>query len=118
MVEINNNIIRFSRGDEVTFTFSATDESGSAYQFQAGDVINFRIMPANGYNKELVLEKDFTINEATTSVEISLTPQETTIGEEINKPKDYWYEIALNEYNTIVGYDKGPAILTLLPARV
>ena len=69
-------------------------------------------------------EKDFKINEALIEVLIELTADEMKIGELIDKPRDYWYEIELNpdtpKTQTIIGYEKKegidyPAIMTLLP---
>ena len=52
-------------------------------------------------------------------VTISLSSTDTRIGEIINKPVDYWYEIELNPDTTpqtIIGYDAdGPKILKLFP---
>ena len=53
------------------------------------------------------------------SVEIELTSDETRIGDYINKPVTYWYEIELNPNNnstTIIGYDDdGPKQFKLYP---
>ena len=60
--------------------------------------------------------------EATTSVDLSLDSTETTIGDIINKPVEYWYEIQLNpdtEPQTIIGYDEnGAKIFKLYPEGV
>ena len=65
------------------------------------------------------MQKDFPVASDTQSVEISLTMEDTKIGDIISKPEDYWYEIELNpETNpqTIVGYDEdGPKVFKLFP---
>ncbi|MBR4486267.1 hypothetical protein IKS57_02740, partial [bacterium] len=52
--------------------------------------------------------KTITPSEETTTLTIALTQEETTIGELINAPVKYWYEIQLND-NTIIGYDENKA---------
>ena len=53
---------------------------------------------------------------------ISLNKEDTTIGDIINTPIDYWYEVQLNpETNpqTIIGYDEnGAKIFRLYPEGV
>lgn len=63
-----------------------------------------------------VLLKEITVNGSQQSVEITCTKEEMTIGELINKPVEYWYEIELNNEHTVIGYDEnGPKILMLFP---
>ena len=68
------------------------------------------------------LQKDVTVQEQGTEVQISLNKEDTTIGDIINTPIDYWYEIQLNpETNpqTIIGYDEnGAKIFRLYPEGV
>lgn len=63
-----------------------------------------------------VLLKEITVNGSQQSVEITCTKEEMTIGELINKPVEYWYEIELNNEHTVIGYDEnGAKILLLFP---
>ena len=59
------------------------------------------------------------IEEKTTSVNISLVSEDTkNICSYINSPTEYWYEVELNPETapqTIIGYDKTPAVFKLLP---
>jgi hypothetical protein len=61
------------------------------------------------------------VTEECESVQIILTSEEMRIGDIINKPVDYWYEVELNPDTpytvTILGYtkEKGPKILSLTP---
>lgn len=118
MLIIEGKTIKFSRGDEIVLNFSCKDKNKNDYVFGVGETVQFRIFEKNGYGGEAILSKEITIDEETTIVPISLSSQDTMIGEDINSPVKYWYEISINEDNTVIGYDNaGPAILCLLPAR-
>ena len=118
MLIIEGKTIKFSRGDDITINFGCKDKQGNSYTFQIGETIQFRIFDKQGYDKVAILSKEITIDEETTTVPINLTSQDTMIGEEINSAVKYWYEISINEDNTVIGFDNaGPAILYLLPAR-
>lgn len=125
MLKLEGKNIQITRGDILPLTISADNEvDGNLYEFQIGDVIRFKIMQVNKV-ENVLLEKDFSINEISTEKQIEITADEMKIGELINKSKDYWYEIELNpdteKTQTIVGYEindigkPDPAILTLLP---
>lgn len=118
MFKINDDqSIYLTRGDVAVIGTSA-DNDGVEHTFAAGDVVRFRVLEKNDCGRVL-LQKDFEVTEECTAVEIRLEKEDTKIGELINKPKDYWYEIELNpdtEPYTIVGYDEdGPKILRLFP---
>ena len=117
MLIIDGTTIKASRGDDITILFSCEDKNGEIYTFTEGETIQFRIFDKDGYKKEPLLYKEYLIDEDKTIVEINLTSAETTIGEPINNPKTYWYEISINEINTIIGYENDPALFVLLPAR-
>ena len=111
--------IYVTRGDVLAFTVTAEDESDTgAYVFQPGEVVRMTV-----YGKKdaenVVLEKDFPVFEATETVSIYLTEQDTRIGDVISKPTDYWYEIELNPFtnpHTIIGYDEdGAKVFKLFP---
>lgn len=106
--------IHISRGDAATLNVTANN---GEYQFKVGDVIRLRIYEKKKYD-EPVIEISKTVQQASTSVELDLTKQDTSIGEDINKPKTYWYEISLNETTTIIGYDEdGAKELIVYPAE-
>lgn len=118
MLIVDGKTIQFSRGDDITLNFSCKDINNNDYVFSVGDTVQFRIFDKNGYDDEAILSKEISIDEETTIVPIHLLSEDTMIGEEINSKKTYWYEISINEDNTVIGYDNaGPAILYLLPAR-
>ena len=89
-----------------------------AHQFQSGDMVRFKVTKKKDCNT-VVLQRDFVVESATETFVISLTGNDTKIGEVISKPTDYWYEVELNpETNpqTIIGYDEdGAKILKLFP---
>lgn len=113
------NITRGDSGELVIRAFDKIDNEGEKlYEFQAGEVVRLKVFEKKAC-ENVVLQKDFPIEEATESVSLVLTEEDTRIGEIISKPVDYWYEIELNpESNpqTIVGYDEdGAKIFRLYP---
>ena len=120
MFKINDDLsIYVTRGDALVFNLSATTDNGETYIFKPEDMVRIKIMEKKGCD-EVVFQKGFTITEETDTVEIALTGEETTIGDVISKPTDYWYEIELNPFThsqTIIGYDDegGAKIFKLFP---
>ena len=109
--------IHLTRGDFVFFGVKA-DEDGERYVFQPGEEVRMKVFERKKC-ENIVFQKDFPVEEETDLVGITLTRDETKIGNVINKPVDYWYEIELNPNTypqTIVGYDEdGPKIFRLYP---
>lgn len=120
MFKINDDLsIYVTRGDAVVFNLSATTDNGEKYLFKPNDIVRINIMEKKGCD-EVVFQKGFKVEEETETVEISLTGDETKIGEVISKPTDFWYEIELNPFTypqTIIGYDDetGAKIFKLFP---
>ena len=106
-----------TRGDAVYFPVEKK-QGDMKYQFKPGDIVRFKICEKKNYAKVFLL-KDFVVEEETTSVYIFLSRFEMKIGEIINKPVDYWYEVELNPDttpDTFIGYnEKGPAVFRLFP---
>ncbi len=99
--------------------FSVTaEDDGVPYLFKQGDLLRIKIFERKGCDR-VVLQRDFPVLEDAEQMEVFLSEEDTKIGESINKPKDYWYEIELNPLSkpqTIVGYSEdGPAVFRLLP---
>lgn len=118
MITVNQDLsIYATRGDAAILNVTA-DNNGVPFVFQPGDVVRMRVFEKKGCHCVLML-KDVVVSEATDKVDMSLTKEETKIGELISKPKDYWYEIELNpdtNPQTIVGYDdNGPKVFRLFP---
>lgn len=126
IVNESDKSIHLTRGDggviDVNATIPSSDEETppEPYIFTADDVVRFRVMEKSHYDN-VVLEKDADeITGSTEYVTITLTKEDTKIGDIINKPKDYAYEIELNPDsdmpNTIIGYDnEGHKIFRLFP---
>lgn len=118
MFRLNDDLsIYVTRGDILFFSVSASD-GAEPYNFKAGDVLRIKVFEKKKV-ESVVLQKDFPVLEETGGVEIFLTGEDTKIGDDINKPKDYWYEVELNPYTnpqTIIGYDEdGAKVLRLFP---
>ena len=109
--------IYLTRGDMASLKVSAEDDSGN-HVFQIGDVLRLQVMEKKAA-ENVVLRKEVTVKAQTEEVEIVLTGADTTFGEVISKPVDYWYEIELNPDTmpqTIVGYDEdGAKLFRLYP---
>ena len=109
--------IYLTRGDIAQIVISASKVDAEDYIFQPGDVVRFRVMEKNC--DDVILLKDVIVESESLAVDISLSGDETKIGELINKPVDYWYEVELNpetDPQTIIGYDSdGPKIFRLFP---
>lgn len=121
MLDIKGKNIDITRGNILPLTINTKkDEEDTPYEFQTGDVIRFTVME-NGNVKNVLLQKDFKVEEPTTEFEIVLTADEMKIGELSSEAVKYWYEVELSPdtpyTQTIIGYDlqDGAAILTLLP---
>lgn len=120
MLNINTDTkqINLTRGDAATLEIKAKNADGTDYIFQVKDVVRFKVFKAKDCNC-VELQKDVVIEKEMTSVKIELTKEETKIGDIINKPIKYWYEVELNpdtKPQTIIGYDlSGEKIFMLYP---
>ena len=117
----DDNSIYLTRGDIASIQITALNSSGEEYLFKNGDIVRFSIFEKGRYDN-LVLRRNVEVTTETKFVNINLSGNDTKIGELINKPKQYWYEVELNPDTapqTIIGYDdNGPKILTLFPEGV
>jgi hypothetical protein len=109
--------ICLTRGDIAVIQVSANNNEQS-HVFKQGDKIRLQVYEAKKCDA-IVLKKEVEVENETATVEISLNKEDTKIGEIINTPATYWYEIELNPDTapqTIVGYDsKGAKIFKLFP---
>lgn len=111
MFNIENDTLYFTRGDTISFNLSI-----DGYMFQPNDKIAFRIYERSRLNQAPLSETITTVEEATASIKITLLPEATRVGQIINKPIEYWYEIELNDDQTVIGYDEnGPKVIVLYP---
>lgn len=110
--------IHLTRGDIGAITVDAKNAAGEDYSFKAGDILRFKVFERKDCNC-VVLSKDALVEDESLEACIVLNTEDTKIGDLINKPKDYWYEVELNPNTapqTIIGYDEdGPKILKLYP---
>ena len=117
MVQIKGKTIHLTRGDIAILAITVKNDDGTDYNFRPNDVVRFKVMKRKDCNS-ILLQKDVAGVEGT-SVDIFLTSDETKIGEVINKPVTYWYEVELNPDTlpqTIIGYDEsGEKQLILYP---
>lgn len=109
-VESSDNVtLHLTRGDKVdnlSFYYPIKqDEEIRNYTFKVGDKISFIVKEKKGYNKAEIFRKEFIIDEETEYPVINLTAEETKWGEMKNKRTTYWYDIVLNDNETIIGYD-------------
>lgn len=117
-VILSDKTICLTRGDVANIVVSASLQDGTLYMFKPGDVVRFRVFKRRDCAC-VVLQKDVTVNIETEAVTIQLSKLDTTIGDVISKPVDYWYEVEVNpdtEPQTIIGYDEaGEKIFRLYP---
>lgn len=114
--KIEGTIIKLNRGDTLNINLTIKKEDGTDYSFEEGDKITFSIYNKGKLNEKALLLKEVQATPGTTSINIYCTNEETKIGELVNKPIDYWYEIELNNEFTILGYDdEGAKLLKLFP---
>ena len=118
MYKINDDLsIYVTRGDIVILSVKAMF-GDRPYTFTKGDLVRIKVYKKKNAT-DVVLEKDFPVTEETQAVQIYLSKEDTKIGEVINKPVDYWYEVELNplsEPQTIIGYDEdGAKVFKLFP---
>ena len=109
--------ISLTRGDKIYLQVKAK-RNGEQYTFTRGDVVRFCVSERKDV-ASVVLTENVTIGDDTTAVKIIIDGDKTRLGEPINKPKVYWYEVVLNPDTspcTIIGYgEDGPKTLTLYP---
>lgn len=107
MFKIDGDKIHLTRGDIALIEVKAKNDDETDYVFKKDEVVRLNVFKSKDCGC-IVLTKDVKVEKESTSVDIPLTSQETTIEELINKPKKYWYEVILNpdtNEQTIIGYD-------------
>lgn len=73
--------------------------------FKIGDKFKFSIVDEKNY-KNVIFQKTYTVVEESPEFYLTLTSDDTRIGDVISTKETYWYEIEYNGDNTLVGYDK------------
>lgn len=107
-----------TRGDIGSFEVGIKVSESTSYVFKVGDKVRFNVHERN-HPERVVLIKDVEVDVETEFVVISLSREDTKIGDIIGKPVNYWYEVELNPDTTpqtFIGYDNdGPKIFRLFP---
>lgn len=110
--------IYITRGDIGSFEVGIMESESTEYVFKSGDKVRFNVHERN-HPERVVLVKDVLVDQNTTTITITLSRDDTKIGDIIRKPIDYWYEVELNPDTvpqTFIGYDvDGPKIFRLFP---
>lgn len=113
---LNGTTIEINRGNTLPLKLVIPISHTENYVFQVGDEIMFGVYANRKMSGEALLLKRYTVEEETEEFEFTISADEMKIGELIDKPTDYWYEIELNGDQTILGYDQdGAKILRLYP---
>ena len=116
-IDESDMTINITRGDAATIDVSASINREN-HTFKPDDVVRFKVFAKKNCD-DVVLIKDTIVTEYAEKVRIFLVAEDTTIGNTINKPVDYWYEVELNPDTfpqTIIGYDdNGAKIFKLFP---
>lgn len=116
-IDSETGAIHCSRGDAKSIKLKIPFQ-GDYYEFHATDKITFNVYLKNGYDDEPVLHKDIECEEGSKSVTIPLTEEDTTFGTIANKPVTYWYDVTLNDDQTVLCYNEdGPKEFIQYPAK-
>jgi hypothetical protein len=117
VIDKDTKQINLTRGDVAAILLDSIIDD-KPYTFKVGDVVRFKVFRAKDCNC-VEMQKDTIVDKESSTVNISLSGEDTKIGELINKPTKFWYEIELNpdtNPQTIVGYDlEGEKIFMLYP---
>ena len=117
VIDKDTKQINLTRGDVAAILLDSIIDD-KPYTFKVGDVVRFKVFRAKDCNC-VEMQKDTIVDQESSTVNISLSGEDTKIGELINKPTKFWYEIELNpdtNPQTIVGYDlEGEKIFMLYP---
>lgn len=94
-----NTDIKINRGDRATIRLVS-----SKGKFKVGDKLKFSIVDKKNYNN-VIFQKEYIVTEESNIAYITLTKEDTTIGEIISREKEYNYEIKYNDDITLLGFD-------------
>ena len=122
MIDEDGTTLKVTRGQSGSITFGALTPENEPYTFVTGDVVRLNVTK-EGKENMVVMSVDTIVEENTQEVTISITSFDSKIGNVINKPTDYWYDIELNPDSSIaqmlLGYDDdGPKIFKLYPESI
>ena len=112
MFKIVNKTFHVSRGDSGTVNLRLKNTT-----FRPEDDVVFKIYEVQGLDSAPIIEVHTSVEEESDTINIELNGEEhTNFGDLGNEIVDYWYEIAVNEDRTIIGFDEnGAKIFKLYP---
>lgn len=111
MFKIVNKTFHVSRGDSGTVNLKLKNTT-----FRVEDDVVFRIYEVQGLDEAPIIEVHTSVEEESDTANIFLSGEDTNFGDLGNEIVDYWYEIAVNEDRTIIGFDEsGAKIFKLYP---
>jgi hypothetical protein len=114
----DESTIHITRGDVGVIEVDVLDDNGEQHIFKPGDIVRLQVY-VRKQHANVVLAKEVRVLEETPTVDINLESADTKLGDIINKPVDYWYEIEINPDTvpqTIIGYDEdGPRSSDSIP---
>lgn len=111
-VDEDGTTLLVTRGDIGSIRVKLKDEK----KFTVGQVVSLIVVKKRGYTDKPLLKKSVTITEESNTILIPLNEEDTKFDEEIDKKVDYWYNIVVNDNQTLIGSDKdGEKIFRLYP---
>ena len=115
MFKIENNTMHITRCNKGTIELVIP-----GYTFAVGDTVELRIYEKKGLDKPPIKTKEIEVTKPGASLDIHMTCEDTDIGTPDNKMVEYWYEVELNDEQTVIGFDDdtGAKILNLYPKGV
>ena len=122
-VDEDQNVYWYDKDEEILYDdeYNKSDANVNSMsialmEFEAGDIIRFRVYGENEMDFAPYINKKVEVTERTYYVNIPLTSEDTKIGDYTNEKTKYWWEVELNGEQTIIGFDdKGPKIFMLYP---
>ncbi len=106
--------LHVTKGDSVYFGCCGKDKyTNEPLIFMPGDIVRMKVYGKNNV-ENVVLQKDFLVESPTQEVYIYLDSDDTNIGGNINRRKEYSYEVSVNpdtkDETTIIGHFKEGAV--------
>ncbi len=105
MLEIINSNIHINRGDKGRVQLKIPLGNNLFYQFRKGDKLVLKVKEKYS-DKIPKLEKTLTVQEDSDTVVFDFNEEDTKkMCDLIDEPQNFVYDVALNENQTIIGYD-------------
>lgn len=121
LIDNETKTIAFNRADEVNFILELNDEDGNPFPLLNSDYVRLNVMAKKDYISGPVFSKVFKADGGENTVQITLTSREMALFEKTNRQTTYWYDLVLNDTETLIGFEssdadnKGAKKLIILP---